>query len=85
MNRYIEENPQEFPPIQREISESKGQKYWEQVVMDSACGINKDANTASLQMLMRNKYSWDKNDVSEVADCAAEKVLDFIRKDLSCK
>ena len=51
-----------FDPIQIESAKSKGYNLWEQVVEDSAEGKNKDANTASLQMLMRNKFSWDKEE-----------------------
>lgn len=60
IQHYMASNPIEFPPIYKEIAESKGMAKWEQVVSDSAEGKNKDANTASLQMLMRNKYGWDK-------------------------
>lgn len=59
---YISENPVEFPPLQKEIALCKGYQRWEQVVEDSAEGKNKDANTASLQMLMRNKFDWDKQE-----------------------
>lgn len=62
---YIKDNPVEFPPIHKEFSYSEGYAYWEQVVEDSAKGLNKDANTASLQMLMRNKYDWDKKEPEE--------------------
>ena len=83
MNKYIEEDPIAFPPIQRQLAEIKGYYHWEQVVADSAKGINKEANTASLQMLMRNKFDWDKQDMNEVVECAADKVLDAIRKTIS--
>lgn len=59
---YIKEYPHEFPPIQKEVAYSQGMSVWESVVEDSAKGSNKDANTASLQMLMRNKYGWDKEE-----------------------
>lgn len=59
MEKYILDEA-EFNPIHKEIAWSKGYAKWEQVVEDSAEGKNKDANTASLQMLMRNKYEWDK-------------------------
>lgn len=60
MLSYIQNNPKEFPPIQREIAETKGYQYWESVVEASAEGRNPTANTASLQMVMRNKFGWDK-------------------------
>jgi len=65
MERYIEENPLEFNPIQLELAISKGYTRWEKVVGESAEGKNQAANTASLQMLMRNKYGWDKKDKDE--------------------
>lgn len=62
LDKYIEDDPIEFPPIKMEMAKCKGYNRWEQVVEDSAEGKNKDANTASLQMLMRNKFSWDKEE-----------------------
>lgn len=52
----------EFPPEQQEIAESKGYAIWETIVESSATGENKKANTASLQMVMRNKFGWDKQE-----------------------
>jgi hypothetical protein len=57
---YIANYPLEFPPVHKELAKSKGMAKWEQLVEDSAVGINQKANTASLQMLMRNKFGWDK-------------------------
>lgn len=66
MYSYIEKNPSEFPSIKKTVSEIKGYQYWESVCEDSATGVNPDANTASLQMVMRNKYKWDaREDKSE--------------------
>lgn len=65
MLSYIKNNPDEFDTLKKDIAETKGFHYWESVVADSATGKNKDANTASLQMLMRNKYGWDKKESSE--------------------
>lgn len=62
---YIRNNPIEFPAIHKEIAKAKGYAYWEQIVEDSASGINQNANTASLQMVMRNKFDWDRNDKSQ--------------------
>jgi hypothetical protein len=59
MEKYIADD-RFFNPIYKEIAWCKGYQHWEQVVEDSAQGLNKDANTASLQMLMRNKFGWDK-------------------------
>ena len=65
VKKYIDEDPVVFEPIHREFAWSQGYAHWEQVVEDSACGINKDANTASLQMVMRNKFEWDKSEANQ--------------------
>ena len=78
MDKYIDNSVIDFPPIHKKVAETKGFAFWEQVVEDSAIGKNKDANTASLQMLMRNKYSWDKEDLKDVGQSAANKILDAI-------
>jgi hypothetical protein len=65
MLSYIKGNPSEFPSIKKDVADAKGFAFWEGVLMDSATGKNKDASTASLQMIMRNKYGWDKEDKQE--------------------
>lgn len=62
IEKYIKECPEDFPPIHREIARKAGYKKWETVVNQSAEGLNEKANTASLQMVMRNKYAWDKRE-----------------------
>lgn len=62
MESYIKNEPEVFDSLQIERAKSNGYQIWEQVVEDSAKGLNRDANTASLQMLMRNKFNWDKED-----------------------
>jgi hypothetical protein len=64
MEKYIK-NEVEFDPQKKRDAEAKGYMTWESVVMDSAKGKNKEANTATLQMLMRNKYGWDKPEQAE--------------------
>jgi len=65
MEKYIANEPQEFNPIHKEIAWSKGYQHWEKVVSNSAEGKNKEANTASLQMVMRNKYDWDRENSTQ--------------------
>lgn len=65
---YIKKYPDEFLPIHKEYAIAKGMQKWEKIVEDSACGLNKEANTASLQMLMRNKFGWDKPDKEPVKE-----------------
>ena len=62
MEKYIRESEHDFDPLKNKIAECKSLGYWESVVQDSAKGKNKDANTATLQMLMRNKFGWDRVD-----------------------
>lgn len=72
MEKYIKESEQDFDPIKKKIAESKGLRYWDSLIRDSASGRNAKANTATIQMVMRNKYGWDKvenrqdDNVSEV-------------------
>lgn len=77
MEKYIASSPIEFPTIKRKVAEIKGFAYWEDVVEKSAEGKNK-ANTPSLQMLMRNKYGWDKEDKKSVAQSSSDQILDVI-------
>ncbi len=74
MNRYIEENPEEFPAIKKEIARIKGFAIWEDIVEKSAKGEN-EAVTPSLQMVMRNKYGWDK--VATIAPITEETAVQF--------
>lgn len=64
MEKYIKEDVV-FEPIKKKIAEAKGFSMWETVLEESAKGKNQKANTATLQMLMRNKYGWDKPEKRE--------------------
>jgi len=80
MDKYIRESPSEFPPSQLEKAFAKGQLIWEKVVQESANGKNRKANTASLQMWMRNRFKWDRPDlrpeyVNETAAQAQDKLM----------
>jgi len=61
MQEYMKDTL-EFSPTQLKVAESEGYQLWETITEDSAKGKNKNANTASLQMVMRNKFGWDKPD-----------------------
>lgn len=65
VERWIRETD-EFPVDQLKVAEAKGFSTYEKLLVDSASGKNTRANVASLQMLMRNKYGWDKADKREV-------------------
>ena len=49
-----------FDPVKKKIARSKNMRHWFEVLSGSAKGTNKDASTASLQMIMRNIHKWDK-------------------------
>ncbi len=82
MESYIKNDPKVFSSIKINIAKSQGYNHWEQVAEDSAKGINKDANTASLQMVMRNKFGWDKEDhnAKETKETLVERFLDKLDK-----
>jgi hypothetical protein len=86
MERYMAESPTEFPAIKMEGAKCDSKAYWESVVADSATGKNKQANTASLQMLMRNKFGWDKHDQSiETNESHVQQIAKDIRSDTLSK
>lgn len=68
LDSYAKLYPEEFLSIHREFAFCKGYSEWESIVEDSAKGLNKDANTASLQMVMRNKFKWDAKEPEEKVD-----------------
>lgn len=82
MEKYIAADHFEFPPIKKEMAEADSFNVWEQRGMNMLNGVIK-AETALYQMFMRNKFGWDKENVSEVADCAADKILYAIRKNIT--
>jgi len=78
---YVKSDPTVFPIVKQSSSLAKGQKLWEKVLSDSATGENPKANTASLQMIMRNKYGWDKKEEErEVDSITPEQLQSLIDK-----
>jgi len=78
MEKYIKEE-HEFDPNKKKIAMSRGFGLWEDVVEQSANGKNTRANTATLQMLMRNKFGWDKNGTNpELDDSAANSQFEAV-------
>lgn len=43
------------------VAQAKSMKFWETILYDAAKGAAKDCSPASLQMIFRNKFGWDKN------------------------
>ena len=78
--KYIK-NEIEFPPIKREIAECKGYQKWESIAENSATGADKKkSNTASLQMVMRNKFGWDKIDEMQ-KEAITINLVDYSKKE----
>ena len=59
---YFERYPSEFDPIKRKTAECKGFQIWEEHCEKAAIGKNKEASIPGLNMVMRNKYGWDKEE-----------------------
>lgn len=70
MEKYMRDEG-EFDPAFMKMAECDGLYKWEKNVADAALGVNKNANIAGIQMIMRNMFYWDRPDVrgdSEMAD-----------------
>lgn len=62
MEKYIAEDPIVFPPDKKEMAYSQGYQHWEGIAEGLADGSNKQACVPALQMVMRNKFKWDRAD-----------------------
>jgi len=76
MDKYILNDPIEFPPIHKERAESKSYEHWLDLGKNMMLGKIEKCQPAIYQMFMRNKFGWDKESVDEVAECAADKILE---------
>lgn len=65
MEKYIKENPNEFPPIQKELAESESYATWFGLGKEMMLGKVEKCQPAIYQMIMRNKFGWDKEDKKE--------------------
>lgn len=65
IERWLRETD-EFEPSQMKLAEASGFEYYENILLDSASGKNTKANVATLQMLMRNKFGWDRAERREI-------------------
>lgn len=77
---YIRDYPDELPAIHKEFAYCEGLDKWENICEQSAKGSNTKSNTASLQMVMRNKYGWDKQEKKTVSEMSSEELSDTIRQ-----
>jgi len=71
IDNYIKDYPEIFDEAALEVAKTKGYGFWEKVVGDSALGKNTKANTATLQMLMRNRFGWDRRYENESDESAS--------------
>lgn len=80
MEKYIAQDPIEFPPIHKTVAESKSYEHWLALGKQMMLGQIEKCQPAIYQMFMRNKFGWDKDDIDEVAECAAEKIWAHMKK-----
>lgn len=80
MESYLSDE-EEFPPIHKELAEAKGYALWEEIVEQAASDKNTKANTACLQMIMRNKFGWDKKEDAQVTQPTACNIIDYSNSD----
>lgn len=64
LDNYMKDMPDIFPLEEFERSQAAGQLTWEKIAEDCALA-KKPHNTATLQMVMRNKCGWDKKETVE--------------------
>jgi len=66
MERYIRED-EDLDPAKKKLAVIEGLKIWEGHCEDGAL-CHREVNTACLQMVMRNKFGWDKVEKEEQKD-----------------
>ena len=70
MDKYMAENPVEFPPIQKEVAQCKSYASWFRRGMEMLTSESKNCQPAIYQMIMRNMFDWDK-ETSESKESSA--------------
>lgn len=69
LEKYVKSHKDDFPPLAKIISEAKGFALWEEVCERLARGKgNGKENFRALQMIMSNKFKWDRKEEIEEAD-----------------
>lgn len=78
LTHYFEREPEAFAAIKRKISDNKGFQLWEEYCEKTATGELKDTSIPALQMVMRNKYGWDKikDDLSKEKEAPTQESMD---------
>ena len=82
MDRYIRENPSDFPPINIEAAKADGYMVWIYDGKKMMTGVIGKCQPAIYQMMMRNIWGWDKEDVEskETTEPLVEKIAKMWRK-----
>lgn len=76
MEKYIRDHNLEFPTIHKEFAEAQSLQHWLSLGKQMMTGQIEKCQPAIYQMMMRNKFGWDKESIDEVAECAADKILE---------
>lgn len=80
IEKYMKEEPDVFPPLQKELAIAKAFEYWEDKGKSMMEGKSK-SETALYQMFMRNKFGWDKKEEKEDVDTTKLQALaDFFSR-----
>lgn len=66
-------HPEEFDSQEKEVAHALAYQYWERILEDTATGRNPHGNTATLQMVFRNKFGWDRRDGTVQSEVDKEK------------
>lgn len=61
LSPYMKNHEDLFPPEEIQFAETQGHKKWEKIVFDAALGKYQGHSAPLIQMIMRNKYDWDKD------------------------
>lgn len=82
MDKYIRENPSDFPAINIESAKAEGYMVWLNDGKKMMTGVIEKCQPAIYQMMMRNIWGWDKEDVEskETHEPLVEKIANMWRK-----
>lgn len=79
MERYIDENPIEFPPILKELADADCFRFFEDEGFKLMRGQYRNGSPETWKTFMRNKFKWDKEMTEQTIKCSADKILEEIR------
>lgn len=79
MERYMRENPLEFPPILMDMAQCDSFKVFEEDGKRLMKGQYRNGSPEVWKTFMRNKFKWDKDIMEKAEKCSADKILEGIR------